>query len=31
MRLIPGSDGKDHLVGSDGHVYVPGDLPVKTT
>ena len=29
MWLIPGADGQDHLVGSDGHVYAPGDLPVK--
>ena len=26
--VIPGADGADHIVGTDGHVYAPGDLPV---
>ena len=26
--VIPGADGKDHLVGSDSHVYAPGDAPI---
>ena len=25
---IPGADGKDHFVGSDGHVYYLNDLPI---
>ena len=29
MWLVPGADGQDHLVGSDGHVYAPSQLPVK--
>jgi len=28
---IPGADGKDHIVGSDGHVYYVNDLPTMTT
>jgi hypothetical protein len=28
--LIHGADGKDYIVGTDGHVYTPKDLPVST-
>lgn len=29
MWLVPGADGHDYLVGSDGHVYAPSQLPVR--
>lgn len=28
--LVPGADGRDHLVGADGRVYAPNQLPMVT-
>lgn len=29
LWVIPGSDGRDHIVGNDGKVYYPGELPTN--
>jgi hypothetical protein len=29
LWLVPGADGHDHVVGNDGKVYLPSQLPIK--